>query len=215
MREFSLCAFFLLGSALGSLCDGGICAQSVPEKQSEQHYLWARLTSKVDIAALKQGDVVAARSSDSWTTSHCYVRPGTILQGTVLQVRAAEAGKGRAVVLGFTAACTEGRTVQVTLVAALYPKEDESRDQMQTYMAMPSGLGTGASGRQSTDLSRVPSPGSETPQPPRVKVGQVSGIRHLKLRFVSDAPAQSVLFVMDERLRLSEGTRLAFRLSTE
>jgi hypothetical protein len=216
MGAFRLCAFFLLcGAACFLSGSRRIGAQSAAETQPDQHYLWSRLTSRVDISTLQAGDPVTAHVVDTWTLKRCYLREGTVLQGKVLRIRPTESGKGVALTLAFTGTCIEGTEAPVTLIAVLYPKDDESHDQMQTYMAMPSGLGAGTSGRRSTDLSRLPSSGSELPQRPRVKVGQVSGIRHLKLSFAADAPAQSILLAENKALRLEKGTRLVFRLADE
>jgi hypothetical protein len=209
-------AFFLVCSAAFCIAGSGFAAGQAPEeKQAAQNYLWARLANVVDISVLRPGSLVTARVDDSWSTEHCFVQLGTTLKGKVSAVEPASDGKGMSISIGFTVACTEGVVAPVTLIAVLYPKEDASRDQMQTFMSMPAGLGAGASGRQSTDLSRMPSPGSDAPRQPKVKVGQVSGVRHLALRWVAAAPGRSVLSVSDKRLRLEQGTRMAFRLAGE
>jgi hypothetical protein len=200
----------------GVLCSTGARAvggQNKPEKPIEQNYLWARLATQVDIAKLKVGDPITGRVDTYWSSGHCSVPRGNPVQGRVTALAAN--GKATQISVVFTIVCGNGTTAQMTLIAVLYPKEDANPDQMQTYMAMPAGLGTGASGRQSTDLSHLPSPGAPPPAAPKVKVGQVTGVKHLALKVSASEPGSSTLAVTDQKLRLEQGTRLAFQLAQE
>ncbi len=187
--------------------------QSKQQAPPEQNYLWARLPARVDVSALKEGDPITARVDTYWSSGHCSVPRGNPVQGKVTGL--ASSGKAMEISVAFTVACGDGITAPVTLIAMLYPKDDANPDQMQTYMAMPAGVGTGASGRQNTDLGHLPSPGAPPPEAPRVNVGQVTGLRHLTLRISAAERGRSVLAVTDQKLRLEKGTRMAFQLAQE
>lgn len=197
----------------------GLCAaaQVAPPGTSDvQRVLWARLETPLNSGTLKIGDTVRARMERSWSSPHCMIFGGSTVQGRVELLRPrAKGAKVTAVTLHFTVACVEGHTVSATLIALLYPNKSTSKGQMDTYMDMPMGIGPGASGRQSTDVGALPSPsyGKVGPEPtPQVRIGQVTGVRHVTLHVPSQAGADSVLATPDKRLELQAGTRLAFRV---
>lgn len=193
----------------------GATAQATQKAASPPRLpLWGKLLTRIDSARLKVGDAVLVRTDRFWGHGTCNVPAGTTLQGSVtaLKPRSA-ASKTTQVSLRFSVPCYDGPTVPIVLIAALYPLA-EDMDQIELTKAMPMGIGAGATGRQSTNLDTLPTPFEKgaAGKPPEVKVGQVTGIRHLSLAVPGGAPEDTVLQSTDKALRLEPGTRLAFLL---
>jgi hypothetical protein len=182
---------------------------------TEVKELWATLQHRLDTDSMKVGDVVTARVTRFWAQQNCIVPRGAILQGKVVELSSRSAGsRSTDVTVTFNVKCYDGPTVPMVLIAALYATE-EDKSQMDLTMAMPTGIGAGATGRQSTNLDTLPTPVESTRigKAPKVKVGQVTGIRHLSLVVPAAGETKSVLRSKDKRMRLDEGTRLAFHLA--
>lgn len=173
--------------------------------------LWAKLEKGLDTSRLKVGDSVMLRTVLLWKHRTCNVQAGVELEGKVTAITAKSASSATMLTLHFTTECCDGREVPMVLIAALYPINDEM-DQTDLREAMPMGVGSGSSGRQSTNLDALPTP-YKIPPPtkmPKVKVGQVTGLRHLALNVPDHPPMDTVLVSTDKRLRLGAGARLAF-----
>ena len=194
-------------------------AAPAPQKPSfsGSSLLWAKLQSGFDSSQIMLGDPVMAQVLRDWSVKDCSVASGSSLSGTVVALRPRSAStKSVEVSLAFTARCSDGRSVPVKLIAVLYAQEEE-RSQMDLATSMPTGIGAGASGRQSTNLGTLPAPGvgAKTELPSSVKVGQVTGIRHVSLSLSPATDQPLVLSSTDQRLRLESGTRLAFLGETD
>lgn len=200
---FAICACSTLASA-----------QVEPKRDAAQHPLWALLVARTDSRTLKAGDAVQVKVVRLWTSRYCMIPIGTAMQGKVVRVESRKAGRARTeLTVHFTVSCVEGQTVTAQLIALLYPKGNGSGGQMATYMDMPMGIGPGASGRQSTDVATLPSPMGKSPQEPepKIKVGEVHGVRHVSLRVPAQA-GDTMLMSRDDHLELQQGTRMAFWL---
>ena len=201
------------------LCAIPLCAAAqAPQKPaaSADKVLWAKLQARFDSAKVKVGDPVPAQVLRDWSAQSCMVPSGSSLLGKVAGFSPWSASsKSIEVSLAFTARCLDGQIVPIKLIAVLYPVEDE-KSQMDVSTAMPSGIGAGASGRRSTNLDALPTPGNGRPDlPASVRVGQVTGIRHVSLSLATAVNQTAVLSSTDQRLRLDPGTRLAFHGSTD
>ena len=175
--------------------------------------LWANLQGNFDSAKLKVGDTISAKVSYDWAIAGCTVWAGTILKGKIVEFKELSAtAKTSEVSLRFQADCGYGKVLPMNLIAALYATDESDKGQMDTYNAMPSGSKMSGGMRSGIALDGLPSPSSGANPPPPVKVGQVTGIKHLTLGVASRTEQNSVLSTTDKRLRLADGTRLAFRL---
>jgi hypothetical protein len=172
--------------------------------------MWTKLESRLDSANTKVGDAIKVRVTQGWAYQGCEVAGGAILEGTVAEVVSwSKDSKLNEVSLGFTATCANQATIPVILMA-VFSAGDEERSQMDIYNAMPSGIGPGASGRQSTNISAIPSAGSQSEELPLAKFGEVKGIRNLSLGVAKGLKQSTKLSSSSKRLRLEPGTRLAF-----
>lgn len=173
--------------------------------------LWAALPAKFDSDKVKAGDEVTARVMQSWVYMTCGVNEGTVLRGKVVAVEPWSDGtKATTLAISFEAQCLNKTKHGLILMAVFWPGEKE-KSQMDTYMAMPQGLGAGASGRQMTNLESMPSPGpGPTESLPLARMGEVQRIRHLTLGVAKGPHGSTSLVCGDKRLRLDAGTRLAF-----
>jgi hypothetical protein len=170
--------------------------------------MWATLAARLDSESFKEGDLFRLQVAQSWVYGTCGVSEGALLEGRVASVSAwSTTKKVSEASVTFSALCQDGSREPLVLIAAFY-RFEEARGQMDLYNAMPQGLGSGASGRQSTDLGRLPSPNS-SPEPfSPAKYGEVKGLRHLTLQVGTGPHGSTVLSVTDKRLRLEKGTRL-------
>ncbi len=208
-------AVMVLTVALGT-CGGTVLGQANPPRPAAPRpalaplpEMWTKLATKLDSAALKPGDAVRAQVSDSWVYGTCGVQDGSILEGKVVEVSPwTDAAKTSEVSLSFVADCTNGVKKPLILIAVYFRVED-AKSQMDLYNSMPQGIGPGASGRQSTNLDSLPSPGAGNPPPPPLaKMGEVKGLRHLSLGVAKGAKRSTVLSSTEKRFRLEAGTRL-------
>jgi hypothetical protein len=175
--------------------------------------LWANLQGNFDSAKMKVGDTISAKVTYDWAIAGCTVWTGTILKGKIVELKEPSASaKTSEVSLRFEADCGDGKTLPMNLIAALYATDEGDKSQMDTYNAMPSGSKLSGGMRSGVAADLVPSPSSGAIPPPTVKIGQVTGIKHLNLGVASVAQQNSVLSTTDKHLRLADGTRLAFRL---
>jgi hypothetical protein len=175
--------------------------------------LWANLQGNLDSAKLKVGDTISAKVRYDWAIAGCTVWTGTILKGKIVELKEPSAtAKTSEVSLRFEADCGDGKSIPMNLIAALYATDEGDKSQMDTYNAMPTGSKLSGGMRSGIALDGLPSPGSGASPLPPVKVGQVTGIRHLTLGVASGTQQNSVLSTTDKHLRLADGTRLAFRL---
>ena len=112
------------------------------------------------------------------------------------------------VAVSFTASCGNGEKKRLILIAIYYPIED-AKSQMELYSSLPTGIGPGASGRQSTNLSALPTPDAGSDEQLSVaKIGEVKRIKHLSLAVEKGVNGSSVMASSERRLRLEPGTRL-------
>lgn len=171
--------------------------------------MWTKQKAKLDSATVKPGDEVRVQVSQGWVYGTCGVQAGTTLAGQVEAVSAwTDIAKASEVAISFTATCGNGEKKPLILIAVYYPIDD-GKSQMELYSSMPAGIGPGASGRQSTDISALPSPDAGRDEQLSVaKVGEVKGIRHLSLAVAKGVNGSSVLASSDRRFRLEPGTRL-------
>jgi hypothetical protein len=171
--------------------------------------MWTKLQSKLDSSTARPGDAVRAQVIQGWVYGTCGVQAGSTPEGKVEAVSAwTDAAKTSGISLSFTATCGNGEKKRLILIA-VYSPIDEGKSQMELYSSMPAGIGPGASGRQSTDLSALPTPGAGNAQPlPLAKIGEVKHLNHLSLAVEKGVNGSSVLASTDRRLRLQPGTRL-------
>lgn len=208
-RTLSLMACFFGVSALGVAGQ----AQGKPANMPGGE-LWANLQGNFDSAKVKVGDTISAKVSYDWAIAGCTVWTGSLLKGKIVELKESSAtSKATEVSLLFEADCGDGKAIPMSLIAALYAREDSGKGQMDTYNAMPSGSKLTGGMRSGIALDGLPSPSSDGNPPPPVKVGQVIGIKHLILGVANGTQQNSVLSTTDKRLRLADGTRLAFRLA--
>lgn len=171
--------------------------------------MWTRLAARIDSKTLKEGDPFRVQVVQPWVYGTCSIQQDAMLEGRVVGLAAwSTASKITAAAVSFNVICANGNRVPLVLIAAFYPRED-ARSQMELYNSMPQGLGAGASGRQSTDLYRLPTPGVDPEVFPKARLGEVKGLRHLKLEIGKGAQGSTLLSTTDKRLRLEKGTRLA------
>ena len=173
--------------------------------------LWATLQAKFDSDKIKAGDELTAQVMQSWVYGTCGVNEGTVLRGKIAAIEPwTDNSKAIKIAVSFEAQCLDHSKRVLMLMAVFYPAEKE-RSQMDTYMAMPQGIGAGASGRQSTNLESMPSPGPGPAQNlPLAKMGEVQRIRHFSLDVGKGQHGSTNLVSSDKRLRLDAGTRLVF-----
>lgn len=173
--------------------------------------LWTTLQSKLDSRKLKVGDEITVRASQSWVYLTCGVSEGVILHGRVVSKSDwSSNSKSTELAVRFDAPCENGVKAPLVLIAVFYALDPE-KGQMETYMSMPQGIGPGATGRQSTSIDSLPSPGVDGQQQlPLAKLGEVKRMGHLTLGVGKGAQGSTTLFTRDKRLRLEQGTRLAF-----
>jgi hypothetical protein len=171
--------------------------------------MWTKLQAKLDSATVRPGDAVRAQVSQGWVYGTCGVQGGSTLAGEVEAVTAwTDAARASQVSISFTATCGNGEKKRLILIAVYYPIDDP-KSQMDLYSSIPAGIGHGASGRQSTDLSALPTPGAGDVAPfPVAKIGEVKRINHLSLALAKGVSGSSVLASTDKRFRLLRGTRL-------
>ncbi|HTB97917.1 MAG TPA: hypothetical protein VK716_12970 [Terracidiphilus sp.] len=206
-RCFSFLAFIAVLICGGSIPKVG--AQAVQKPALPE--LWAALPTKFDSDKVRSGDEVMAIVANSWIYGICGVSTGDVLKGHVVSLTGwTDATKSNSVGMRFEVPCTDGKRKPVVLIAVYYPEEG-AKGQMDTFMMMPQGIGAGASGRQSTDIGSMPSPGTgPAANLPLAKMGEVKGVRHLSLKVGGGEQGSTVLESSDKRLHLDKGTRLAF-----
>lgn len=176
--------------------------------------LWANLQGNFDSAKVKVGDTISAKVSYDWAIAGCTVWTGTLLKGKIVELKeSSAAAKTSEVSLRFEADCGDGKAIPMSLIAALYATDEGDKSQMDTYNSMPSGSKLSGGMRSGVAADLVPTPSSGAIPPPTVKVGQVTGIKHLTLGVASVAQQNSVLSTTDKHLRMADGTRLVFRLA--
>jgi hypothetical protein len=208
-------ALFLLALILGAshICAHGqanAAGQTAPSPALPPlPEMWTKLQTKLDSAAVKPGDAVRVQVSQGWVYGTCGVQSGSTLAGDVEAVSAwTPAQQSSEVAVSFTATCGNGEKKQLILIAIYYPIED-AKSQMEMYSSLPTGIGPGASGRQSTNLSALPTPDAGSgEQLSLAKIGEVKRIKHLSLAVEKGVNGSSVLASSEKRLRLESGTRL-------
>ena len=202
--RFLLCVAGILGSVAGAAPAQTSDKPPLPE-------LWAALPAKFDSEKVKAGDELTARVMQSWVYGTCGVNEGTVLHGKVVAVDPwTDSTKATTIAVSFEALCLDKSKRGLVLMAAFWPGEKE-KSQMDTYMAMPQGIGAGASGRQATNLESMPSPGAGPAENlPLAKMGEVQRLRHLSLGVAKGPQGSTNLVSNDKRLRLDAETRLAF-----
>ena len=192
--------------AVGAVCAG---AQAKSEKTPLPE-LWTALETKLDATKLKEGDTVAVRVIGPWVYRSCGIAEGVKLKGKVVKAKAWEDGaRWTELSLEFEGVCADGKTVPLILMAVFYP-EERQKTQMDEFNAMPQGIGAGASGRQSTNLGTLPSPGQGGRDPlPLAKMGEVERLGHLTLAVAKGPGGSTTMSVPEKKLRLDAATRLA------
>jgi hypothetical protein len=191
-------------------------AQTPPQPQDKQQVgalpeLWTWIEGKFDSSKLKEGGTVTVHTMQGWVYQSCGVVAETKLTGTVTSAKTwDDNARWTEVSLRFTADCADGTKVPLILTAAFYPLDPE-KSQMDIYKAYPAGLGSGATGRQSTDLGRMPVSGwKPEAQMPLAKMGEVQRIPHLTLGVAKGPKESTVLRSTEKKLRLDAATRLVF-----
>lgn len=171
--------------------------------------LWTALEGKLDATKLNVGDTVSVRTLANWVYQTCGLEQNTLLRARVTAVRAFDpALKSATLALAFAAPCMDGSRQPLVLMAVFYPDE-AAKSQMDVFNAMPQGIGAGASGRQSTDIGRLPSPDPQPPAAmPLAKWGEVWRISHLSLEFNKGPEASTQFVTTEKKLRLNPATRL-------
>lgn len=196
-------SFVILLWVVGNL---GMLAQTAAKPPLPE--LWAKLQVGVDTAKAKPGDALAAIASDSWVYRDCGVSAGARIAGKIVKLDRYDGAVTR-IAMRFDAPCENGANAPLVLIAMFYAVDDP-KSQMETFTAMPQGIGPGASGRQSTNLSAMPTPGQGQTVLPVAKVGELKGMRHMSLGVGAGEKGSTVLSTSDKRLRVQQGTRLAF-----
>jgi hypothetical protein len=212
----SLCGVSLVAWLLAVLipCFAGL-ASAAPANKAEPQ-LWAKLQGNFDSTKVKVGDSVSARVTYDWYAPDCTVAADTFIVGKVMDVVQPSGNSNRSEVsILFAVGCMGGRKVPLNLVAVLYAIDD-GKSQMDMYNAMPSGQQLGGPGGSNRviDMGALPSPGIAPEAPGPVKVGQVTGMRHLVLGPVRGAGKSAELSTTDKSLRIAKGTRLVFQMGT-
>ena len=209
---------FMLGMAfafvfcLPALCDNQGAEPGITPVQAE-------LMADVHAKRLKTGASVFARVTADWIGTDCILRTGAILEAQVVSVspytKAAEVSE---IDLAFTRAqCGRPQLVdfQLLLAALAAPPRDTDLG----ILSDPLPLNTGNGGRPATvdEMQRDVSYNlrrslgrsvSDSPAVPRLHVGDISGIKGLKLNVGSGDDNSSILTWKGRDVALSKHTRL-------
>jgi hypothetical protein len=212
----------MLMAALG-LCRIALMADSVP--RSAVTPIDAHLLSDIRARQLKVGESVFARVDGRWESAECVLRDGAILEGHVLAVVAHTKTEANSeVTLAFTKAQCKGLKMddfKMLLSAIAAPPADEVDRGILTD-ALPlntRGGNSGANGSGSTGIDalksmqesttmnlQIDSMGTRPPPLPRMKMGDVVGIRGVKLNVGSGPDHRSVLTAANRDLTLIANT---------
>lgn len=198
----------MIGLAAWGMAGAAGQAAAVPEKEALPE-MWTTLQGRLESGRLKAGDTVAVQLMDGWVYRTCGVDGGAVVKGVVTSAQDQPPARGTELSLRFTADCIDGTKIPLILMAVYFPLEDD-KSAMDVFKAMPTGIGPGATGRSSTDLSRMPSSAQEHPVLPLARMGEVQRIPHLTLGVASGAQAATALRSTAKKLRLEKGTRLVF-----
>jgi hypothetical protein len=202
----------LLIAAL-ALCSKSVWAESVPKGGVTP--VEAQLMADVRTHRLKVGQPVYARVDSLWNGDDCTLRSGAILEGRVVAVTPhSKTDANSALTLAFTKAQCHGLKMddfKLLLSAVAAPPHD--MDQGILTDAVP--LNTTASGRYSTGIDALKMMQMSTnvnlnldladsgpPALPPMKMGDVNGIRGLKLSVGSGLDHSTVLTATNHDLTL-------------
>ncbi len=209
--------------AASALCCAGSFADNVPK--SSVTPVEAQLLSDVHAHQLKVGEAVYARVDSPWQGDECVLREGAILEGRVLAVVPhTKTEPNSELTLAFTKAQCKGMKMddfKLLLSAVAGPPPDLDRGVLTDALPLNTrgsgngaGPGTGSTGidalktmQQSTTMNlQMDSMGAGLPQLPRMKMGDVVGIRGLKLNVGSGPDHSSVLTAEKHDLTLLSHT---------
>lgn len=202
-----------------ALCCTALFADGVPK--SGIIPVEAQLLADVRAHQLKVGEAVYARVDTPWQGNECSLRDGAILEGHVIAVVPHTKTEANSeVTLAFTRAQCKGLKMddfKLLLSAVAAPPPDLDRGILTD--ALP--LNTRGTGRDSTGIDalrtmqestsmnlQIDSMGAGAPLLPRMKTGDVVGIRGLKLNVGGGPDHSSVLTVANHDLTLLSHTVL-------
>jgi hypothetical protein len=211
-------------TAAFALCCTALFADSVPKASFTP--IDAHLLSDIRAHQLKVGESVFARVDGRWEGDECVLRDGAILEGHVIAVVPHSKTEANSeVTLAFTRAQCKGLKMddfKLLLSAVAAPPPDEMDRGILTD-ALPlntrgagnaGGPGTGATGidalkmtQESTTMNlQIDSMGKGSPPLPHMKMGDVVGIRGVKLNVGSGPDHSSVLTATNRDLTLITNT---------
>jgi hypothetical protein len=171
--------------------------------------MWTAIQGKLDASHLKVGDTLQAKVLQGWVYQSCGVAEDAVLKGTVSAVNPwKDSSRATELTVSFEAECVNGARQPLVLMAVFYPLEAD-KSQMEVFKEMPAGIGAGSSGRQSTDIGRLPAPG-DAPRPamPLAGFGEVKRVAHLTLEVAKGPGGSTTLHSTDKKIKLDDHTRL-------
>jgi hypothetical protein len=210
-------------TAAFALCCSTLFADSAPKQGVTP--IDAHLLSDIRAHQLKVGESVFARVDGRWEGAECVLRDGAILEGHVIAVVPRTKTEANSeVTLAFTRAQCKGPKMddfKLLLSAVAAPPPDEMDRGILTD-ALPlntrgtanASPGSGATGidalktmQESTTMNlQIDSMGKGPPPLPRMKMGDVVGIRGVKLNVGSGPDHSSVLTATNRDLTLITNT---------
>jgi hypothetical protein len=205
-----------------ALCCASSFADNVPK--SSVTPVEAQLLSDVHAHQLKVGEAVYARVDSPWQGNECVLREGAILEGRVLAVVPhTKTEPNSALTLAFNKAQCKGMKMddfKLLLSAVAGPPSDMDRGFLSDMLPIRSGNGGDAgtllmtqgtaaflATQKSASITRkVDTEDSDSPRLPPMKMGDVVGIRGLKLSVGSGPDHSTVLTAANRDLTLISHT---------
>jgi hypothetical protein len=206
-----------------ALCSTALFADSVPKAGVTP--VEAQLLSDIRAHQLKVGESVFARVDGRWEGAECVLRDGAILEGHVIAVVPRTRTEANSeVTLAFTRAQCKGLKMddfKLLLSAVAAPPLDEMDRgiltdalPLNTRATANASPGSGSTGidalktmQESTTMNlQIDSMGKGPPPLPRMKMGDVVGIRGVKLNVGSGPDHSSVLTATNRDLTLITNT---------
>ncbi len=212
---------FLGLAASLALCSTSFCAETVTRPRVTP--VQAELVSDVHAHLLKAGQAVYARVLADWHGTDCFLRSGATIEARVVSVVPhTRTAKGSELSLAFTRAqCGELKMSEFGLMLSALASPPQNYD--LGVLTAPTPMGTssqGASASGQAALQNVKSMqfassfnqklnmGSLAPPLPQMQMGEVVGIKHVKLSVGTGPESSSVLTSEDRDLSLETHTVL-------